>query len=223
MTEVKVIDVKECILSDNKDLAQRIRRSLSSTRTFMVNIMASPGAGKTSLILKTIEQLRPQIRIGVLEGDIETTLDSEKIAALGLPTVQLRTGGLCHLDAAMVEKGLDGLDLDSLDLILVENVGNLVCPAEFDMGAIKNVVILSVPEGDDKPFKYPLIFKVSDVVIINKIDYPDYGQFDLEAVRARVKLLNPQSRILPLSCRTGQGLQAWINLLRAEVASFKVS
>jgi hydrogenase nickel incorporation protein HypB len=220
MERVKLIDVKQSILSENRGLAETLRRSLREKRTFMVNVMASPGAGKTSLIVRTIEEVGGNLRIGVLEGDVESTVDSERIAVLGVPAVQIRTGGFCHLDAAMVEKGLEALDLDRLDLILVENVGNLICPAECDIGAFTNVVILSVPEGDDKPVKYPLIFRVADAVIINKIDYADYADFDLDAVRDRVGLLNPRSHIITLSCRTRQGLQGWIGWLREQVRCF---
>ena len=220
MQKTRLIDIKQSILSDNKNLAGQLRQFLRQSKTFMVNVMASPGAGKTSLILKTMERFRG-VRLGVLEGDIESTLDSEKIAALGVPVVQIRTGGSCHLDAAMVEKGLASIDIAQLDLILIENVGNLVCPAGCDTGAFRNVVILSVPEGDDKPVKYPLIFKFADAVVINKIDYPDFSDFDLDAVRQRVKILNPQSVVFPLSCRTGQGMKSWLDWLRNEVDSFQ--
>jgi hydrogenase nickel incorporation protein HypB len=219
MNKVKLIDIEKSILSDNKDLANALRYKLTETHTFMVNVMASPGAGKTSLILRTIEKLGADMNIGVLEGDIEATLDSDRIASMGIEVVQIRTGGLCHLDAAMIEKGLESLHVESIDLVFIENVGNLVCPAEYDTGAFKNVAILSVPEGDDKPVKYPLIFRVADTVIINKIDYCDYEAFDMESVTSRIKLLNHGSRVFPLSCRTSQGVDEWIGWLRKEIGA----
>jgi len=184
----------------------------------MLNLMASPGAGKTSLILETIRRLQDEFRIAVIEGDIDSVVDAEKVAALGIPAVQLRTGGACHLDAPMIRMALDGMDLSVLDLLVIENVGNLVCPAEFDTGATKRAMILSVPEGDDKPLKYPLMFTVCDALVVNKIDYlPDPG-FDMAVMKERAFRLNPDIRIFEVSCRTGEGLDVWVRWLRAQVA-----
>ena len=179
MEEVRLIEVKEEIFSDNKELAEELRQHLSKEKTFLLNLMSSPGAGKTSLILKTIEGIRDEIHMGVIEADIDSMVDSEKVAAQGIRAIQLKTGGFCHLDASMVKKGLDVMDLAALDLVIIENVGNLVCPAEFDTGAIRNAMILSVPEGDDKPLKYPLMFSICDVLLVNKIDYLEYSDFDM--------------------------------------------
>lgn len=220
MEEIRLIEVKEEIMSDNDALANQLRDKLAREKTFLLNLMSSPGAGKTSLILKTIEQLRDKIQIGVIEADIDSIVDAEKIAAQGISAIQLRTGGFCHLDASMVEKGLKNMDLDKLDTIIIENVGNLVCPAEFDTGAIRNVMILSVPEGDDKPLKYPLMFTVCDVLLVNKIDYFEFSDFDIKAMRARVLNLNPEIKIFEVSARTGQGIQAWTNWLKDETSSF---
>lgn len=220
MEKIKLIEVKEDILSDNKALADGLRDKLTKEKTFLVNIMASPGAGKTSLILKTIESLRNDLRISVIEADIDSMVDSEKVAAQGTHAIQLRTGGFCHLDANMVSDGLNAIDLSAFDLILIENIGNLVCPAEVDTGAMKNVMILSVPEGDDKPLKYPLMFSVCDVLIVNKIDYLDISDFDLAAMKQRVLTLNPDIYIFEVSSKTGQGISAWVDWLKNEVKTF---
>jgi hydrogenase nickel incorporation protein HypB len=182
--------------------------------------MSSPGAGKTTLILATLGALRDQFRVGVIEADIDSQVDAEKVAEHGIPAIQLRTGGFCHLDASMVRHGLDELDLDSLDIAIIENVGNLVCPAEFDTGAIKNAMILSIPEGDDKPLKYPLMFSICDVLLVNKIDYLGMSDFDLEAFRERVLRLNPSIQIFEVSAKTGEGLEAWTDWLRQEALEF---
>jgi hydrogenase nickel incorporation protein HypB len=219
MADIRLIEIREDILSDNQQLAQEIRQNLHREGVFMLNLMASPGGGKTSLILETIHQLRGEFRIAVIEGDIDSTVDAEKVAALGIPAVQLRTGGACHLDAPMIRMALDGMDLSALDLLLIENVGNLVCPAEFDTGATKRAMILSVPEGDDKPLKYPLMFSVCDALVVNKIDYlPDPG-FSMAALRERVLKLNPGIRIFAVSCRTGEGLDDWIRWLREQISA----
>jgi hydrogenase nickel incorporation protein HypB len=185
--------------------------------------MSSPGSGKTSLILKTAEGLRDSVRLGVIEADIDSKVDAEKVAAQGIPAIQLRTGGFCHLDATMVTQGIDGLDANELDLIIIENVGNLVCPAEFDTGAHNNVMILSVPEGDDKPLKYPLMFTVCDVLLVNKIDYLPFSDFDMSAMRKRVLTLNPKIIIIEVSCKTGAGIGDWIIWLKNEVDAFRVN
>ncbi len=217
---VRLIEIKEEIHADNQRVAQGLRRQLEEKKTFLLNVMSSPGAGKTSTILRTIEAIRDRFRIGVLEADIDSMVDAELIAAQGISAVQLRTGGFCHLDAAMVAKGLDALDLDALDIVLIENVGNLVCPAEFDTGAVKNVMILSVPEGDDKPLKYPLMFTVSDALLVNKIDYLPISDFNLEAMRERVLRLNPHIEIFEISAKTGQGVEQWAAWLSHEASSF---
>jgi hydrogenase nickel incorporation protein HypB len=219
MADIRLIEIREEILSDNLQLAEEIRQDLRREGVFMLNLMASPGGGKTSLILETIHRLRNELRIAVIEGDIDSIVDAEKVAALGIPAVQLRTGGACHLDAPMIRMALDGMDLSTLDLLLIENVGNLVCPAEFDTGATKRAMILSVPEGDDKPLKYPLMFSVCDALVVNKIDYlPDPG-FSMAVLRERVLKLNPGIRIFEVSCRTGEGLDAWARWLREQVGA----
>jgi hydrogenase nickel incorporation protein HypB len=220
MDKVRLIEVKEDIMSDNDAVAKSLRARLSEEKTFLINLMASPGSGKTSLILKTLEGLKNQLRIGVIEADIDSMVDAEKVAAHGAAAVQLRTGGFCHVDASMVEKGLNSLNLDELDIVILENVGNLVCPAEFDTGAIKNVMILSIPEGDDKPLKYPLMFSVCDVLLVNKMDYLSLSDFDVKAMRDRVLTLNPKIEIFEVSAKTGEGIEAWTNWLKGEAASF---
>lgn len=217
MDEIRLIEVKEDILADNEAVAEGLRQRLRGMKTFMLNLMASPGAGKTSLILRTIEALKGELRMGIIEADIDSTVDSEKVTERGVKAVQLRTGGFCHVDATMVTKGLDALEPEELDLVIIENVGNLVCPAEFDTGAIKNAMILSVPEGDDKPLKYPLMFSVCDVLVINKTDAMGIFDFDIEAVRERVQPLNPNIEIIPVSCRTGDGIDIWLNWIRQEI------
>jgi hydrogenase nickel incorporation protein HypB len=217
MADIRLIEIREEILSDNRQHAEDIRQALKQDGVFMLNLMASPGSGKTSLILETIRLLRNEFRIAVIEGDIDSTVDAEKVAALGIPAVQLRTGGACHLDAPMIRIALDGMDLSTVDVLLIENVGNLVCPAEFDTGAQRRAMILSVPEGDDKPLKYPLMFSVCDALVVNKIDYlPDPG-FDMTVLKERVLKLNPDIRIFEVSCRTGAGLDAWVRWLREQI------
>lgn len=212
--EIRLIEVKEEIFADNRKVAESLRERLKQQKTFLINLMASPGAGKTSLVVKTIVGLFQELKIGVIEADIDSMVDAETVAAAGVPAVQLRTGGFCHVDASMVSKGLEGLELKDLDLVILENVGNLVCPAEFDTGAHKNVMILSVPEGDDKPLKYPLMFSICDVLIVNKIDYMDFSDFNLEKMRERVLRLNPDIKIIPVSCKTGAGIEDWLDWLR---------
>jgi hydrogenase nickel incorporation protein HypB len=223
MASVRIIEVKEEILADNIKQAAVIREALRQKKTMLLNLMSSPGSGKTSLILQTIARLKDSLHMGVIEADIESAVDAEKVAAQGIPAIQLRTGGFCHLDATMVEKGIDALATNDLDLLIIENVGNLVCPAEFDTGAHKNVMILSVPEGDDKPLKYPLMFTICDVLIINKMDYITLSDFDLTALRKRVLTLNPRIIILEVSCKTGAGIEGWTDWLKKEVISFKKS
>jgi hydrogenase nickel incorporation protein HypB len=221
MAKIRLIEVKEEIQADNKARAEALRSRLAANKTFLLNLMSSPGAGKTTLILRTIETLRKDLRMSVIEADIDSMVDAEKIAKTGISAVQLRTGGFCHLDASMVGKGLEGLDLASQDLVIIENVGNLVCPAEFDTGAIKSAMILSVPEGDDKPLKYPLMFTVCEVLIINKIDYLGLSDFDVAAVKERARRLNPRITIFEVSAKTGQGIAAWAQWLKRQVDEFK--
>ena len=221
MEEVRLIEVKEEILADNIKVAAGVRERLRNTKTMLLNLMSSPGSGKTSLILQTVASLKDSLRLGVIEADIDSTVDAEKVAAQGIPAIQLRTGGFCHLDATMVTQGIDALAVSDLDLVIIENVGNLVCPAEFDTGAHKNVMILSVPEGDDKPLKYPLMFSICDLLLVNKIDYLSLSDFDIAALRKRVLVLNPRIAILEVSCKTGSGIEGWINWLKREVEAFK--
>ena len=213
MDEIRIIDIRKNILSDNENQADVIRQELADKKVFMLNVMASPGAGKTSLIIQTIRRLKEQLRIAVIEGDIESTVDSEKIVAEAVPAVQIRTGGACHLDAPMVTAALDGLDLENLDFVFIENIGNLICPAEFDTGADLQAMILSVPEGDDKILKYPLMFSVCDALVVNKIDYLDGSDFNLELLRRRARELNPGMRIFEVSCKSGSGLDKWCQWL----------
>jgi hydrogenase nickel incorporation protein HypB len=218
--DIRLIEVREEILSDNIKQATEVRERLQKTKTMLLNLMSSPGSGKTSLILQTIEGLQGALRLGVIEADIESTVDAEKVSARGIPVIQLRTGGFCHLDATMVTRGIDAMAVDELDLVIIENVGNLVCPAEFDTGAHKNVMILSVPEGDDKPLKYPLMFSICDLLLVNKIDYLSLSDFNMEALRKRVLALNPRITILEVSCKTGAGIESWIDWLKKEVVAF---
>lgn len=221
MKEIKLIEVKEEILSDNIKQAEEVRERLRKTKTMLLNLMSSPGSGKTSLILQTVEGLKGSLRLGVIEADIDSTVDAEKVAARGIRAIQLRTGGFCHLDATMVTQGIDAMAVNELDLVIIENVGNLVCTAEFDTGAHKNVMILSVPEGDDKPLKYPLMFSLCDLLLVNKIDYLSLSDFDIAALRKRVLALNSRITILEVSCKTGAGIESWIDWLKGEMAAFK--
>mgnify|MGYP002353080821 CR=1 FL=1 len=213
---IKLIDVKNEVLSSNDDLADELRSQLKSHNVFVVNIMASPGAGKTTLLLNTINQLKDELRIAVIEGDIESMVDAEKIVASGAKAVQIRTGGDCHLDAPMLKPAIDSLDLDSIDIIFIENIGNLVCPAEFDTGAMLKVMLLSVPEGDDKVLKYPLMFSVCDGLLITKTDCASMFDFDMEKLKKRVQLLNPKLHIIPLCAKTGENTNTWIQWLKEQ-------
>lgn len=217
MAEVRVIEVKENILADNDKEAEVLRQKLKSKKTFLMNLMSSPGSGKTTTLLRTVEALKDKIKIGIMEADIDSSVDAETMANAGVKSIQLHTGGMCHLDAAMTEQGLNELGSDGLDLVVLENVGNLICPAEFDTGAAKNVMILSVPEGHDKPLKYPLMFSKVDALIINKIDVMQYFDFDMAKVREYVTKLNKNVKIFPISAKTGEGVQEWTNWLLSEV------
>lgn len=220
MENYKIIEIKESVFADNDREADRIRAGLKAEQTFLLNLMSSPGAGKTTTLLRTIEALEKDLRIGVMEADIDSDVDTAAIAKTGARSIQLHTGGMCHLDAGMTEQGLRELGTADLDLVVLENVGNLVCPAEFDTGAVKNAMILSVPEGHDKPLKYPLIFTVCDVLLINKIDVLPYFDFDLEKVREYAHMRNPRLQIFPVSAKTGEGMSAWTDWLRTQVEAW---
>ena len=217
MDEIRLIDVRKSILSDNENQAGVIRQNLATKKVFMVNVMASPGAGKTSMIIQTIRSLKSQLRMAVIEGDIESLVDSEKIIAQGIPAVQIRTGGACHLDAPMVTAALDTLDLDHFDLVFIENIGNLICPAEFDTGADLQVMLLSIPEGDDKILKYPLMFSICDALLVNKIDYLEGSDFNLNLLHRRAHELNPNIQLFDVSCKTGIGIEQWSQWLLENV------
>lgn len=218
----KKVQVIEKIFDANDQLASQIQTSLTNTGIFSLNIMASPGAGKTSVILKTIEKLSPRFKIGVIEGDTApVTIDSDKVSALGMPVVQINTGGQCHLDAVMIDGALKHLDQQDLDLIIVENVGNLICPAAFKIGTHANVVISSIPEGDDKPYKYTNIYRGIDVLLINKIDLLPYIDFRMDYFKQGVEILNPGLTTFELSCKTEEGFEAWVEWLSSQVIEFK--
>ena len=206
---MRIIEVRQSVFASNDADAEQLRTQLKEEGTFLLNVMSSPGSGKTSVLLKTIERLKSEIEIGVMEADIDSDVDAVKVSETGVKTIQLHTGGMCHLDAEMTRQGLAELGTDGLDLAVLENVGNLVCPAEFDTGAVKNVTILSVPEGHDKPLKYPLIYNVCDALIINKIDVLPYFDFDMEKVREYAHMRNPGLEIFPVSAKTGEGMDAW--------------
>ena len=221
MEDVRIIEVKQSVFEDNNRDAEALRTQLKGEKTFLLNLMSSPGSGKTTTLTRVIERLRQQIRIGVMEADIDSDVDAITIAATGAKAIQLHTGGMCHLDAAMTRQGLEGLDPQECDLVILENVGNLVCPAEFDTGAVKNAMILSVPEGHDKPLKYPLMFQVCDVVLINKTDVMPYFDFDLEKCSEYVHMRNPNAKIFPICAKTGEGVDAFTQWLLEEVQNWK--
>jgi hydrogenase nickel incorporation protein HypB len=215
------VSVVEDILSANDHLAAANRAQLDAAGVFTINVMASPGAGKTSLIMRTVEALQEEVRIGAVDGDIATTLDADRIASLGVPTIQINTGGACHLDAPMFQSALPQLPLDELDLLIIENVGNLVCPATFKLGGHSNVLVASVPEGDDKPYKYPVMYRGVDVLILNKMDVLTAFDFDLGYFRQGVEALNPGLAFFPLSCKTGEGIDEWLAWLQGEISKFQ--
>lgn len=221
MDKFKVLEIKKSVFSGNEKRADELRKQLKEKKVFLLNLMSSPGSGKTTTLTGTIEALKGELRIGVMEADIDSDVDAKTISDLGVKTIQLHTGGMCHLDAGMTAQGLEGLEADELDLAILENVGNLVCPAEFDTGAVKNVMILSVPEGHDKPLKYPLMFSVCDVVLINKIDVLPYFEFDMEACKRNILMRNPKAKIIPISAKTGEGMQQWTDWLLDEVRHWK--
>lgn len=219
----KVYEIKQRVFADNDLEADKVRTELKKDKTFLLNLMSSPGAGKTTTLTKTIDAMKHDFRIGVMEADIDSAVDADTISETGAKVIQLHTGGMCHLDADMTRQGLLELDTSDVDLAILENVGNLVCPAEFDTGAVKNAMILSVPEGDDKPLKYPLMFQVCQCLLINKIDVLPYFDFDLEECKKRVLKLNPDMKIIPISARTGKGMDEWIDWLKEETSSWNES
>ena len=221
MDPYKVIEVKQSVFADNNADADRLRVELKEQGTFLLNLMSSPGGGKTSTLRRTIAALKDELRMGVMEADIDSDVDAAAITESGVRAIQLHTGGMCHLDADMTRQGLREFGTEDLDLVILENVGNLVCPAEFDTGAVKNAMILSVPEGHDKPLKYPLIFQVCDVLIINKIDVLPYFDFDMDKVREYALMRNPKLQIFPISAKTGEGVEAWCGWLREEVRGWQ--
>ena len=222
MDQVKVIEIKKSIFADNDEDADKLRKELKHKGVYLLNLMSSPGSGKTTTLIKVINLLKDKLRIAVMEADIDSDVDAVKIKeATGIESIQLHTGGMCHLDAEMTRQGLDNLAMDGVDLVILENVGNLVCPAEFDTGAVRNAMILSVPEGDDKPLKYPLMFSVCDLVVVNKIDVQPYFDFNLDKCREYVKMRNPKAQVLPICAKSGEGVGAVAEWLLNEVNNWK--
>ncbi len=222
MDDVKIIEIKKSVFADNDEDAGRLRKELKDKGVYLLNLMSSPGAGKTTTLIGTLQRIKDKVRVAVMEADIDSDVDAVKIKkATGIPTIQLHTGGMCHLDAEMTRQGLDNVALADVDLVILENVGNLVCPAEFDTGAVRNAMILSVPEGDDKPLKYPLMFSVCDLVLVNKVDVMPYFDFDLDKCREYVRMRNPKARIIPICAKTGEGLDDFADWLLDEVKTWK--
>lgn len=222
MDQVRVIEVKQSVFADNDKRAAQLRGELKEQGVFLLNLMSSPGSGKTTTLRRTAELLKDELKIGVMEADIDSDVDARAMAEAGVKSIQLHTGGMCHLDADMTRQGLDELLAGGgVELAILENVGNLVCPAEFDTGAVKNAAILSVPEGDDKPLKYPLMFQVCDVVLINKMDVALYFDFDLEKCKGYIKMRNPNALVIPVCAKTGQGMEEWAGWLREQVKNWK--
>lgn len=221
MEKVRILEVKQSVFANNDAQAEKLREELKQKGIYLLNLMSSPGSGKTTTLARLIELLKEDLKIGVMEADIDSDVDAVTIAATGVKAIQLHTGGMCHLDAAMTRQGLDGLDAGEADLVVLENVGNLVCPAEFDTGAVKNMAILSVPEGHDKPLKYPLMFQVCDAVLINKIDVAPYFDFDFEKCTEYIRMRNPKAVIFPISAKTGEGIEAVADWLKEEVKNWK--
>ena len=222
MDELRVIEIKKSVFADNDHDADLLRGELHQQGVFLLNLMSAPGSGKTTTLIQTINRLKDKLRIGVMEADIDSDVDARKMReATGVESVQLHTGVMCHLDAEMTRQGLAALDLAATDLVILENVGNLVCPAEFDTGAVRNAMILSVPEGDDKPLKYPLMFSVCDVVLINKTDVMPYFDFDLEKCTEYIRMRNPKAQVIPICAKTGEGIDTFADWIIAEVAGWK--
>ena len=222
MDPVKVIEIKKSIFANNDEDAARLRKELKERGVFLLNLMSSPGSGKTTTLIQTIGLLKDKIRIAVMEADIDSDVDTIKIKeATGIPSIQLHTGGMCHLDAEMTRQGLDNVDMENLDLVILENVGNLVCPAEFDTGAVCNAMILSVPEGEDKPLKYPLMFSICDVVVINKMDVLPYFDFNLDKCKEYIHMRNPKAQVIPICAKTGEGVDVFARWLLEQVKNWK--
>jgi len=222
MDPVRIIEIKKSVFESNEKDADNLRKELKDRGVFLLNLMSSPGSGKTTTLIRTINLLKEKVRIAVMEADIDSDVDAVKIKeATGIPSIQLHTGGMCHLDAEMTRQGLDALDLGEVDLAILENVGNLVCPAEFDTGSVKNAMILSVPEGDDKPLKYPLMFSICDVVLINKTDVLPYFDFDIEKCRENIRMRNPSAKVIPVCARTGEGIDVFAQWLLEQVNDWK--
>lgn len=221
MKSVRILEVKQSVFANNDAQADQLRAELKEKGIYLLNLMSSPGSGKTTTLTRLIELLKEDLKIGVMEADIDSDVDAKTIAATGAKAIQLHTGGMCHLDAAMTRQGLEGLDAGDADLVILENVGNLVCPAEFDTGAVKNMAILSVPEGHDKPLKYPLMFQVCDTVLINKMDVAPYFDFDFEKCTEYIRMRNPKAKIFPICAKTGEGVEAVAGWLKEEVRNWK--
>ncbi len=221
MDKYRVLEIKESVFESNDREADKLRQELKKDKTFLLNLMSSPGSGKTTTLMATIEALKDDLRIGIMEADIDSDVDAATISTSGVKVIQLHTGGMCHLDAGMTRQGLEGLGTDDVDLAILENIGNLVCPAEFDTGAVKNAMILSVPEGDDKPLKYPLMFSICDVLLVNKIDVAPYFNFDLDKCIERVHKLNPNMKVFPISALKKEGIEPWTNWLKEQVKEWQ--
>ena len=221
MESFKILEIRQSVFASNDEEAAKLRAELKEKGVFLLNLMSSPGSGKTTTLTRTIEALKDEMKIGVMEADIDSDVDARTISAAGAKAIQLHTGGMCHLDAGMTRQGLEGLGTGDVELAILENVGNLVCPAEFDTGAVKNAMILSVPEGHDKPLKYPLMFQVCDVVLVNKMDVLPYFNFDLEKCTEYVKMRNPGARVIPICAATGEGMGVWYDWLRREVRAWR--
>ena len=220
MEGYRVLEIKQSVFENNDRQADLLRQELKKDRTFLLNLMSSPGSGKTTTLRATIAALKDEFRIGVMEADIDSDVDAATIEKTGVKVIQLHTGGMCHLDASMTKQGLVGLGVEDVDFAILENIGNLVCPAEFDTGAVKNAMILSVPEGDDKPLKYPLMFSICDVLLINKIDVLPYFDFDIEKCKEYVHRLNPNMKVIPICARTGEGIEDWAQWLREQITAW---
>ena len=222
MDEVRVIEIKKSVFADNDEDASKLRDELKERGIYLLNLMSAPGSGKTTTLIGTLQRIKDKVRVAVMEADIDSDVDAVKILkATGVPTIQLHTGGMCHLDAEMTRQGFDNVALADVDLVILENVGNLVCPAEFDTGAVRNAMILSVPEGDDKPLKYPLMFSVCDLVLVNKVDVMPYFDFDLDKCREYVRMRNPKARVIPICAKTGEGVDEFADWLLEEVKNWK--
>ncbi len=221
MESFKILEIRQSVFASNDEEAAKLRAELKERGVFLLNLMSSPGSGKTTTLTRTIEALKDEMKIGVMEADIDSDVDARTISAAGAKAIQLHTGGMCHLDAGMTRQGLEGLGTGDVELAILENVGNLVCPAEFDTGAVKNAMILSVPEGHDKPLKYPLMFQVCDVVLVNKMDVLPYFNFDLKKCTEYVKMRNPKAQVIPICAATGEGMDAWYDWLRREVRAWR--